>query len=205
LSTCCIEDSALNNKSDIYKLWTEYMRKLHLGQSMDIFWHREMTVIPGVDEYYTMCALKTGGLARFAAELGALAAGAPQGTARYIGEGSEKLGVGFQILDDVKNLTGGISGKRRGDDIVEGKKSLPVLLYLNKNPAKKNIIINAFNEAGRNGITAPEVEELIDLLSSSGALNEAEETARNYIDEARMILTANGSHALLAGLIDLIS
>jgi octaprenyl-diphosphate synthase len=205
LSTCCIEDSALNNKSDIYKLWTEYMRKLHLGQSMDIFWHRAMAVIPGVDEYYTMCALKTGCLARFAAELGALAAGAPRETARYIGEGAEKLGVGFQILDDVKNLTGDISGKRRGDDIVEGKKSLPVLLYLNKNPAKKNIVINAFNEAGRNGITVPEVEELIELLSSSGVLNEAEETARNYIDETRMILTANGNHVLLAGLIDLIS
>jgi len=134
-----------------------------------------------------------------------LAALAPEETARRLGEGAEKLGVGFQILDDVKNLTGNISGKQRGDDIVEGKKSLPVLLYLNKYPKQKYLVINAFNEAETNGIKAPEVEELIALLSDSGVLGEAEKIARNYINEARGILSSDGSHALLAGLIDIIS
>ena len=43
---------------------------------------------------------------------------------------AEKLGLGFQIVDDAKNITAGVPGKKRGDDIVEGKKSLPILLYV---------------------------------------------------------------------------
>lgn len=223
LSLTCIESAAAKasgaaeNKECLYRLWAEHMRRLHFGQAMDINWHRNIKLVPTLEEYYIMCGLKTGSLARLAAETGAYAAKASPEAARQLGEAAEKLGIGFQILDDVKNLTTGIPGKKRGDDIIEGKKSLPILLYLHKFPAKREKVFYCFYEAKTEGFAVPEVEELIEIMTISGVIAEAEEKGRMLIEDARKIFSApeqfaanadgavNASGALLAGLIDLIS
>jgi len=208
-------------KAKVYGLWAGFMRKVHLGQAMDIHWHRNVDIVPSLDDYHRMCNLKTGCLARFAAELGVMtadiAAKASGNTglllAEWLGTAAEKLGVGFQILDDVKNVSTGIPGKKRGDDIVEGKKSLPILLFLHRWPEKKEMVFRCFKEARSAGIGAPEVEELLHVLASSGVLAEAETQANALIAEAREVFAfskpslpwAAESRKLLAGLIDLIS
>jgi len=201
----------------VYTLWAVYLRKLHLGQAMDIHWHRNFDLLPSIDEYFTMCALKTGCLARFAAELGAAIAAmgglnSVSVPTEYLGTAAEKLGIGFQILDDVKNVTSGIPGKKRGDDVVEGKKSLPVLLFLHRWPEKKEMVFRCFNAAHSGGVCAPEVEELIQTLMTAGVLAEAEERGKALITESRTMftvpppsfpMTAEGC-ALLGGLVDAI-
>jgi len=192
------------NKAKIYSLWANYLKKLHLGQAMDIYWHNNFDYIPSIDAYYVMCKLKTGCLARFAAELGVLVAEI-KGTGKcsidipteQFGKVAEKLGLGFQILDDVKNLTAGIPGKKRGDDIVEGKKSLPLLMLLQRYPEKKETVRNSFSAAKLKGVDAPEVEELIQVMLSCGILAEAEEKGRALLTES-----GNESRGLLSGLID---
>jgi len=214
LSSACIESCALENRGHIYKLWTECIRRLHLGQATDIFWHRNISFVPQIEEYYVMCSMKTGSLARFSAELGAYTAGAPEEAARQLGEAAEKLGIGFQILDDVKNLTTGIPGKTLGDDIVEGKKSLPVLLYLNKYPENRERVFSNFRAARLKGPSAPEVDDQIEILKSAGVLAEAEEKGASLIEQPRKIFNApecagfpmnEKGRALLDGLIGLIS
>ncbi|MDR0455714.1 MAG: polyprenyl synthetase family protein [Treponema sp.] len=198
LSLACINSWANLSKqreTEVYTLWAGYLRKLHLGQAMDIHWHRNFDLIPSVDEYFTMCKLKTGCLARFAAELGAAVAvmggvNPVSVSTEYLGAAAEKLGVGFQILDDVKNVTSGIPGKKRGDDVVEGKKSLPVLLFLHRWPEKREMVFRCFNAAHSGGVCAPEVEELIQALMAAGVLAEAEDQGKNLIAEAREIFTA---------------
>jgi octaprenyl-diphosphate synthase len=220
LSLACIDSWAAgmprDYRTNVYALWAAYVRKLHLGQAIDIHWHRNCDVIPPVDEYFTMCALKTGCLARFAAELGAVVAYlryAAMGSenpvsvsTEYMGAAAEKLGIGFQILDDVKNVTCGIPGKKRGDDIVEGKKSLPVLLFLRRWPEKREMVFRCFNAARRGGVCVPEVEELIQALMTAGVLAEAEEKGKALIAEARALFTAPPLNAegcaLLGGLVD---
>jgi octaprenyl-diphosphate synthase len=214
LSLCCIESFTGENKSRIYSLWAEYMRRLHLGQAIDIKWHSDIKIIPSAEEYYFMCGMKTGSLARLAAELGTLtASGESAKAAQLLGEASEKLGIAFQILDDVKNLTEGIPGKKRGDDIVEGKKSFPVILYLNKYPEKREQIFFCFYIAKTNGLAAPEVKEMIDMLTEAGVFTEAREKAQSLIQEAKNVfgsdryadLAANKEgRTLLDGLIKLI-
>jgi octaprenyl-diphosphate synthase len=205
LAAACIESWQGKDKEQVYKLWTNYMRKLHLGQAMDISWHRDITLIPGIEEYYTMCGMKTGCLASFAAELGAYCAGTSTETARLAGKAAEKLGIGFQILDDIKNLTTGIPGKQRADDVVEGKKSLPVLLYMNKFPEKRERIFYCFHQAKTFGVTVPEVNELVETLEKAGIFKEAEKKAQSLIKEARDIFNSQQSAGLLDGLIGLIS
>jgi len=214
LSLCCIESYKGENKEQIYRIWSEYMRRLHLGQAIDISWHRDINFIPDMDEYYYMCTLKTGSLARLATELGVYAAGGSQEAAQVSGEVTEKLGIGFQILDDIRNLTTGILGKKRGDDIVEGKKSLPVILYLKKHPKQKEKISRCFYEAKIKGIAVPEVNEVIKLITEAGILKEAEEKALSLINDARVFFKSEQyagipakkeGRDLLNGFIDLIS
>jgi octaprenyl-diphosphate synthase len=227
LSLACIDSWAAkipmhDCRSIVYSLWAGYLRKLHLGQAMDIHWHRNFDLIPSVEEYYTMCKLKTGCLARFAAELGAVAAemsgtviannaNPASALAGKLGEAAEKLGVGFQILDDAKNVTAGIPGKKRGDDIVEGKKSLPILMFLHRQPEKKDMVFRCFNAARSGGVYAPEVEEMIQALQAAGVLAEADAQGRRLIAEARDTFASldfcpdKESHTLLTGIIDLIA
>ena len=163
-----------------------------------------------------MCALKTGCLAGFAARLGVIAAentvakdtvSGPDAAA-LLGGAAEKLGVGFQILDDVKNLTTGIPGKKRGDDVVEGKKSLPILLFLHHWPEKKEMVSRCFSAARSGGVCAPEVEELLQALLAAGVPSEAEERGKAFIAEARKVFAESRAAAetggLLAGLVDII-
>ncbi|MDR0487436.1 MAG: polyprenyl synthetase family protein [Treponema sp.] len=214
LASCCIESCVTGNKDRFYRLWAECMCKLHLGQAIDIKWHRDISFIPEIEEYYAMGRLKTGSLTRFAVEIGAYAAGVSPEAAQQLGEAAEKLGLGFQILDDVKNLTGSIPGKKRGDDMVEGKKSLPVLLYAVKYPEKREHIAYCFYTAGRNGPSEPEVEELIQDMVDAGVLAEAEERGRFFIEDALKNFSATeicgfpmneNGRSLIADLIGLIS
>jgi len=246
LPLACLSSWARDKKSGsiserlvnrIWSVWASHMRALHMGQAMDIAWHRDFDSLPGLDEYDLMCRLKTGSLARMAAILGVFCSGtslsfsneylpaefgprkpgpeidALHNLADIFGAAAEKLGVGFQILDDVKNLDTGVPGKKRGDDIVEGKKSLPVLLYLHRYPDKRMFVTRCFTAAKVSGISAPEVEEFIGVLERAGVLEEAREKAMDYIRECRKVFSATEVHGfklrpegreLLTGLIDML-
>jgi len=210
-------------KEQIWTVWASHMRALHLGQAMDIAWHRDFGSLPRLDEYDRMCRLKTGCLARLAAILGVIV-GAEAKEAislkeiaplvNNFGEAAEQLGVGFQILDDVKNLSTGIPGKKRGDDIVEGKKSLPVLLYLHRYPEKREFASRCFAAARSAGTDAPEVNEFICELEKAGVLDEGREKAQEYLSKSREVFSAvkvagislhTEGRELLAGLVDLLA
>ena len=227
----CIDewDAPEDLKSMLYARWGEYMRRLHLGQSIDIYWHTAVRIIPSLADYYQMCALKTGCLARFAAILGGYAGFAHSwGTVQdrcaeaiaALGMGAEKIGVGFQILDDVKNLTEGNPGKKRGDDIVEGKKSLPILLLLSRYTDSISMVERCFAAARTQGPAAPEVEELIAEMEERGVLEDAAAQGEGLIAEGQEMLRGyfldhplDGQHSpkeaqeaqeLLFGIVDLI-
>ncbi len=89
LPTVCIDQwnaGGANSGADtavarnaVWRLWAFHLRRLHLGQALDIQWHRSFDIIPTVDEYLAMCALKTGALARLAVTLGLTAVGKTRG------------------------------------------------------------------------------------------------------------------------------
>lgn len=193
-------------KLQLFRVASRELRRLHLGQAMDIAWHREPSRIPVRAEYEAMVTLKTGTLSRMAGEMGVLAAGKDASLATVIGDLSAKIGVGFQILDDVRNLSSGNPGKKRGDDIVEGKKSLPVILHLEKNPEDLELLSAGFVRARAEGIDSPAVGEVITLLTGSGAVEEArmygtqliENTAHSFRNQYKGAPAAD----LICGLFD---
>lgn len=167
------------------------LRRLHLGQSMDIEWHKDNSSLPSGDEYLAMTRLKTGTLASLAAKTGLLTAGASEEEVEKIGEYCADIGVAFQIHDDIINLTSGNKGKKRGDDIVEGKKSLPVLIHLSKNKEDFLPLMECFMQAKNEGINSTAVEKAISIISKEGAIEEAALIARDLKDNAIKKISEN--------------
>lgn len=170
-------------KKVFFDLYLNELRTLHLGQAADIFWHRNETVFPRTSEYREMVQNKTGTLSSLAVRLGFFAGGETLENANVAGNVAREIGEAFQIIDDVKNLTTGNPGKKRGDDIVEGKKSLPVLLHVEKNPRDKEQIANFFKDAKANGIASSAVENCILLLEKSGSIGEANEIGKKLLEK----------------------
>ena len=184
----CLQSSQTAGLTDgqrltFYKLYTNELRRLHLGQAMDIYWHRQKDIFPSLDEYQAMVRSKTGTLASLAAQVGFIAGGAAEEEAAEYGKIAAEIGVGFQIIDDVINLTKGNPGKKRGDDIVEGKKSLPVLIHIKDKPGDKEKICSLMEQAAREGIDSPAVEECIALLNTSSCIKQAAEKGRELISQ----------------------
>ncbi len=191
--TYLIEKSGLGEilQLRMMRLYLRVMRRLHFGQGLDIVWHNDHNYLPSQAEYLQMCRFKTGALSRLAAELGAIAAGASLPEVETIGGVWETIGVGFQILDDVKNLRRGNPGKRRGDDIIEGKKSLPVLLHAERVPDRGRSLLDLFARVSvcRDTDTQTPVQPLIDqaiaLMDASGALDAAHHQGEVLLQESR--------------------
>ena len=189
----CINNSTLTQESKLllYQVYTEELRRLHLGQAMDIYWHRNPAVFPLQAEYNSMVKCKTGTLASLAAKMGLLLGGASKEDSDKVGEIAANIGIGFQIIDDVQNLTIGNPGKKRGDDIVEGKKSLPVILHVSKMPEDKDAIATAMERASKEGIESDSVELCIKILEKSGCIQEAAKMGIDYIKENCALLQSD--------------
>ena len=181
----CIQNSSLSSeeKNILYGIYFTELRRLHTGQAMDIYWHKNKSIIPSESEYLAMTSLKTGTLASLAAKTGVISGRGSEDDAVFMGKAAASIGIGFQILDDVKNLTTGNKGKERGDDVVEGKKSLPLILHLKRKPDDLDKVLSCFERAAEEGVNSPAVEEFIDILSSSDAISSAYKTCRTLITD----------------------
>ena len=189
LPTFLIDESDLADelKLRLYQYYTLNLRRLHFGQGLDIQWHNDHECFPSVEEYMQMCRFKTGSLSRLAAQSGFAVGGTDPNTCMTLGELFEDVGVAFQIIDDVINLTTGNPGKDRGDDIVEGKKSLPVIFHAMADPDSLPRLVELFGEAGELGAEAGRapIEEAIALIEQSGSIDRARNRAYEMIRGAK--------------------
>ncbi|MEK6953837.1 MAG: polyprenyl synthetase family protein [Candidatus Micrarchaeota archaeon] len=156
-----------------YSIYVQEMINLSYGQGFDILWHRGTNADISEDGYLQMCAFKTGTLARMAAKLGALFAGASQKNIELAGEFAESIGIAFQIQDDILNLTASEGyGKEIGGDISEGKRTLIVLRALKQlNPNQRQRLLFILNSHTKNQLIIGEAISLIrgtDALEYSG-------------------------------------
>lgn len=169
-------------KLDLYTAAISRIRALHEGQALDIYWHNTADFFPSQQDYIRMIRLKTGELAALAAYIGMRSAEKPHEQAQTFASLFSNAGVAFQILDDVKNISKGNAGKKRGDDIVEGKKSFPVLLHIEKHPEDTVRFTAYFKKAQKEGIVSPAVGQAITLLHESGSISEAEKQGKDMLD-----------------------
>ncbi|QWW19888.1 polyprenyl synthetase family protein [Schaalia sp. 19OD2882] len=165
--------------------------RLCVGQLNETFGPREGD--DPVEFYLQVLADKTGSLVAAAGYLGAFHGGAGTEVADVVGEFGERIGVAFQIADDVIDICAeGTSGKTPGTDLREGVDTLPVLL-LRRREARGTI-----DQAGRQilaklGEDLSSDEALRDLvlaLRSHDVMEETREMARSWSNRAVAVLDA---------------
>lgn len=168
-----------------YEIYIEEMINVSFGQAIDIVWHRGIKRNEEIkeEEYITMCALKTGTLARMSARLAATLCNAREEIVEKLGKFAESLGVAFQIQDDILDVTSPESiGKEYGNDIKEGKRTLMVIYALrNANEKDRRRLIEILNKHTED---IKERREAISILEKYGAIEYARKVARNIIKNA---------------------
>lgn len=174
----------------VYRMYAATMRKLHYGQGLDILWHRPGAILPSAADYMSMCTLKSGSLAGLALGLGAALGGAEAAAVSSLVAIGERFGVSFQIIDDVTNLERGNPGKDRGDDLIEGKKSLPLILHRERGGADElwGILDGIQNRPIERVL--PQIDRAVALLQASGSLQDARRRAGDLYRETRVDLAA---------------
>jgi geranylgeranyl pyrophosphate synthase len=172
---------------DIYEVYVQEMINLSLGQAMDITWHRGIANADNLNEedYLQMCAYKTGTLARMAAKISAVLAGANKELVEKLGRFAESIGVAFQMQDDVLDLTGKKFAKKKGgvgQDITEGKRTLMVIHTLtNANIADKKRLIQILNMHTSDQTLR---DEAIALMQKYNAVEHVKRTAARIVEES---------------------
>ena len=145
---------------------------------------------PDVDEprYYRVIELKTAVLFAAACKTAGLLAGLPEARSEQLAVYGRKLGMAFQIMDDLLDYTGdeALIGKSLGDDLAEGKPTLPLIRAQQQLPAAGKQRLRDIIEAG----DREAIGEVIALLQATDALPYSRQAAERLADEAVQALTA---------------
>jgi len=135
------------------------------------------------DVYYQVIKKKTAALFESCAELGALSAGASEEDVREAGLFGQNLGIMFQIRDDIFDYFDSKEiGKPTGNDMAEGKLTLPVLYALNS--THYDSMVNLARKVKAGTINADEIAVLVEFTKQSGGIDYAEKRMFDYHREA---------------------
>jgi geranylgeranyl pyrophosphate synthase len=128
---------------------------------------------------------KTASLFAGAAEMGAIIGGATEDEIRTLRGFGSDVGMAFQIVDDILDLraTTAETGKPANLDLRQGTVTLPTMIFLNHAGGSRNAVLVERIVDG-NGVTDAEYTEIATLIEQSGALDEALEAARGYVERA---------------------
>ena len=167
------------------------------GEIFQMFHSHEKLVSEEV--YLEIIRKKTASLFSSCAEIGALAAGASEDNidrARQIGE---YIGICFQIRDDIFDYFSNDVGKPTGNDMREGKLTLPIIYAVRTNGDDH---IRIMIDRLKNGeLSEDEVAQLIDFAKQHGGIEYAEKTMQNYRQKAIDLLPTDINDTIREALI----
>jgi geranylgeranyl pyrophosphate synthase len=135
------------------------------------------------DRYRERCMLKTASLFAASCRLGSLL-GARPGPAETLSHFGERVGLAFQMLDDVLDVSGPTerTGKPRGADLLDGTVTLPLILARRLDPDLRELDL-------RSAVTDPaEAAAVCDRIARTGSLEEARGQALTQVSEAKDLL-----------------
>ncbi len=134
------------------------------------------------EAYLQVIHYKTAKLFEAATRLGAIINNASAKDEAAMAEYGMRLGTAFQLIDDVLDLSGDSSdiGKNLGDDIAEGKPTLPLLYAMRKgNDTQRALIRKTIEQGGLEDFSA-----IIQAVKDTGALDYVRDVAKNEAELA---------------------
>ena len=139
------------------------------------------------ESYLRVIRYKTAKLFEAAGRLGAILAGAPAETEQAMAAYGIHLGTAFQLIDDALDYSGeaGITGKNIGDDLAEGKPTLPLIYAMRNGTAEEAALVRRAVSSG--GLA--ELDDVLAAIRGSGALDYTRRQAEAEADTARAALS----------------
>jgi len=132
------------------------------------------------ERYLERCELKTARLFEAACRLGAILGEPGPATADALGAFGSRIGVAFQVFDDVLDVSGPTerTGKPRGTDLLDGTVTLPLIIARRHDASLQD----------SRPKDAAEAEGICDRIAATGALDEARDEALEHVREAKSLL-----------------
>ncbi len=139
------------------------------------------------DDYFDLVNRKTASLFGVCARLGAVVAGADADTETLLGDYGWNLGMAFQLVDDILDFTSSAKklGKPVGNDLREGKVTLPLILALeNCTPAERAAIGTVLQERAYESVA---LEAVLALIEKYEGVEQARRQAAAFTGKARAL------------------
>ena len=179
-----------NERADEIQVLSEASSALAEGELLQRAdaWNAEVSL----ERYLRRCELKTARLFEAACRLGALEGG---GAPEKLGAFGRRIGLAFQLLDDVLDVSGPAerTGKQRGTDLLDGTVTLPFILARERDGELAALDPRSIDSAAV-------AEDICDRIAATGALDEARARALEIVNEAKAGLpdglSARQRHAL---------
>ncbi len=143
-------------------------------------------IIIDEDEYLNVIQLKTASLLQACAKIGAISAGVDKQTVEEFGQIGNILGMIFQIRDDMFDYFKADIGKPTGNDIREGKITLPLIYALKNAPQASALEMEQIIASSY--FSLPNIEKLIAFAKQNGGIEYAQKTIDKLIIRAEQIL-----------------
>jgi geranylgeranyl diphosphate synthase type II len=143
------------------------------------------------EDYFSMCTHKTSWYTVIGPmRLGGVIGGADNASLKLIVDAGKKLGVGFQIHDDILNLSGDQSkyGKEIGDDLLEGKRTLVLIRLLSQCTEAERRRVKAILKLPREQ-RKKQATEIMELIQRYDAIGYSRRMSSRLVDEARAMLS----------------
>jgi octaprenyl-diphosphate synthase len=154
-----------------------------------------------VDDYLRVIRFKTAKLFEASARLGAVLAEADSAIEEASAAYGRSLGTAFQLVDDLLDYEGATEqlGKNVGDDLREGKPTLPLLIAMERGSAAQRALVRNAIEHGE----VARLAEVVEIVRETGALTATREAARAEADKACQALELLPPTRHRAALLDL--
>ena len=158
---------------------------------------------PEVNEaaYLQVIRSKTARLFEAAAEVGALISGASDADIAAAGEYGGSLGTAFQLIDDVLDYSGNAAeiGKNVGDDLREGKPTLPLIYVMENGTAQQRDLVRSCIENG----DEQHFDQILSAINGSGALDYTRAQAEKAAQRAAQALDGLPASAYKTAMLEL--
>lgn len=173
-----------NNDFQLLKITSEAVRRMSEGELLQMEKARSLNIDEAT--YFEIIKAKTASLLSSACGVGAWSASGDAALTEKMQTFGEKVGIAFQIKDDLFDYTSQAIGKPTGNDIKEKKLTLPLIYTLNNvdKKTRREIVYIIKNENTRKA----KIAYIVDAVSGSGGIDYTLRKMNEYKQEALTIL-----------------
>ena len=187
LSTALLNVSKTGNQR-IVEYLAELGRTLAAGEILQLTNIQNQEI--SEDVYYQIIKNKTAALFEACASIGALSAGASDDDVLKVAQFGQDLGIMFQIRDDIFDYYDSKEiGKPTGNDMAEGKLTLPVIYALNTHQMES--MMTLARKVKKGGVNADEIAVLVEFAKKSGGIDYAERCMQDYRKKCQQYIDEN--------------